>query len=549
MGKVVTKSVSNNQGVVKSLVVRLCEPGMTPIFRAGLGGLAASLRARLLETDSAAVWPTSDNVKVEIPFCDGQAVVEATQITLHFGSSGAEPFLKELFVHAFRLRPPHQVIDLPGTYAPNHPIGLALLVAGQDALTRTFLQHGKTRKAAGGPKPIVTELDDRIERVLVQPFTWYVHQRTWADLLSALDGQPVPLSGWAHPGAILRHDKFKQTGFLFTAAQVLCGCFALVGCVSFQGTRNSGILVIPEPDQLLHFAVTRQLLSPRKVADAFVTGVSDAVLLVEATLRMQAQELLSQQLGVRRVSGVLLRATPWAPQQKLRVRTIEPTSIDDEVLDQYSSIARELPSTLRIRKDTKEGEASFFPSLSELRAFVTDNMASGRRWFQGFSTAKTDDPKHPRFIHRFRNTNDDLGALWPDERKGLIQMSTYLSGTEQSLVRSIHIALRLRYGAIASECADNDRLRENRFSKEYDRLRISFAGAKTDAQVRAALTDLWSRAGRNIELQAHWHEILPLLRTEHWQLVRDLALLALASYSSQSAKENPVAVTDLPAQM
>ncbi|HMU41074.1 MAG TPA: type I-MYXAN CRISPR-associated Cas8a1/Cmx1 [Pseudomonadota bacterium] len=545
MGEVKKKKASVDAVPVKSLVIGLFDPGMTPLFRAGLGGLAASLRARMLEIDPTARWPRGEDESVEIPVADGTAVVQSQRICIHFGPRGPEAFLQDLFEHAFRLRPPHQVIDLPGTYTSNQPVRLGIQVASQDAVTRTFLQHGSTRKPSGSKKPVSTDIDDKIEQVIVQPLKSYVHQKheTWRELADAIKGgQSVQLSGWAYPGAILRHDKFKQTGIYYSGPEALCGCFALVGCVSLQGSRNSGILVIPEPNDLLRFAETRPQLSPQKVSDAFVTGVSDAVLLVELVLRMLSRQDAFQRHGVRNVRGVLLRSTPWASQQKLRVRIIDPSQLlshlDDEVLDLYECAVRELPTTLHIRAAAEEDQASFFPIYSELRAFITDNLAAGRRWFQDFGTAKTDDPKHPQFLHRYWSKKDNLGALRPEERKGLIKMSTYLSETEKLLVRSVHVALRQRYGAIAAECEHNDVLRKNRFDKETERWRLNFAGAKTHAQVRASLTDLWSRAGRNSELQAHWPALLPLLHPDEWQLVRDLVLLALASYAGSGAKEN-----------
>lgn len=71
--------------------------------------------------------------------------------------------------------------------------------------------------------------------------------------------------------------------------------------------------------------------------------------------------------------------------------------------------------------------------------------------------------------------------------------------------------------------------------REYERQRLAFVGAKTVAALRYALADLWSRAGSNSVLREAWPHVLPLLSNEKWQLARDLALIALASYQG---KEN-----------
>jgi CRISPR-associated protein Cas8a1/Csx13 len=112
----------------------------------------------------------------------------------------------------------------------------------------------------------------------------------------------------------------------------------------------------------------------------------------------------------------------------------------------------------------------------------------------------------------------------------LIDMIGKLEQAEEVLVRSIHTAIRQRFGRIAEE-SPNPAARQNRWDGERERWRLAFWGAKTPDQIRAALADLWSRAGTNPELQERWREILPLLRPDKWQMARDLALVALASYA------------------
>jgi len=46
-----------------------------------------------------------------------------------------------------------------------------------------------------------------------------------------------------------------------------------------------------------------------------------------------------------------------------------------------------------------------------------------------------------------------------------------------------------------------------------------------------------SRAGINPVLQNEWQQLLPLIAGDRWQLARDLALLALASYTGTGAED------------
>jgi CRISPR-associated protein Cas8a1/Csx13 len=190
--------------------------------------------------------------------------------------------------------------------------------------------------------------------------------------------------------------------------------------------------------------------------------------------------------------------------------------------------------------DSDDDGDDFFVATSALRGFVSENMANGRRWYANFATA-TVGGKTPRFIHYYRERDGGHGALYPEEKKGLIAMETHLEAAELALVRSVHQALRQRFAQIADESSDVKATMLNRFDGERDKWRLAFAGSKTADQIRAALADLWSRAGSNKELQASWTVVIPLLRADRWQSARDLALIALASYQSN---KNELAATE-----
>ena len=68
---------------------------------------------------------------------------------------------------------------------------------------------------------------------------------------------------------------------------------------------------------------------------------------------------------------------------------------------------------------------------------------------------------------------------------------------EAAVVQAVHEALRSRYGVIADANKTNPVAMKKRFTGEYDRWRLAFAGAKTADQFRTALCDLFSRGGIN----------------------------------------------------
>ncbi len=514
-------------GVPAELAICLGDPGMTPLLRAGLGGLAASLRAALMASNPRARWPSP------VPLGKGSAVVEPDRVTLSWQAAQPERVLRALFEGAFRLDTAYGLIDLPGAYEPVHPPSVEIVFALQEGLKRTFLQHGKTTKKAAKAKTVQFEVDDKPVTVALQSYTWFAQQDAWEAVTKALQRGEVELAGWAYPGAAQRHIAYAGTKCEYTAGQAICACFALVGCLSCR-VPSGGALVIPEPNDLVRFAEVRPLLTPKTLSDAYLTGLGDAVLAVHLALRMDRAS--RDRPGVEQAHGVMLRTTPWAKQQKSRVATLSPDSVPDKVLDLYDLAIRQLPTRIVPRERVNgedDGEPGFFPATSALRGFVTENLASGRRWFAGFATATTLE-KRPRFIHYYRDAKN-LGALFLSEKKGLVAMLKSLDEAENALVASVHVALRQRFGAIASEMKSNPGGMKNRFQGERDKWRLAFAGSKTPEQIRAALADLWSRAGPNRELQARWQEVLPLLRADTWQTARDLALVALASYQGAGA--------------
>jgi CRISPR-associated protein Cas8a1/Csx13 len=531
---------ARKQPEARPLSVLLHAPGMTPLLRAGAGGLAASLRALLLQELPSAPWPSL------VRLGPGSARVEPHAIHLDWGGAPPEETLQALFQASFRLSRPHGIIDLPGTRRPGQEPPPELAAALQDALGQTFLQHGQTRRG-GTRKTLSFTVDGEELRVETQGYESFVHQEAWEDVLHALRTGSTPLAGWAYPGAAERHIGLGVTKVEYTAQEALCACFAPVGCLTFKLPQvRGGALVALAPADLVRFAEVRPALTPRRLEDVAVAGVSDAVLAVQLAFKLESgghhRELLAT------AEAVALRPLPWNMKQKVRFAVVRRGAVPDSVLDRYEAAAAALPNRLRVLRPEggpgkgrkkKPGTPDFFVATSALRAFITENLAADRPWYTGFATATTADR---RFIHQYR-TRDNLGALHPEEKKGLIAMHPYLEEAQRWLVESVHTALRQRLGRIAEETRDNPATRHNRMDGERERLRLGFAGAKTPEQLRAALADLWSRAGFNAELQAHWRDILPLLSPEHWRAARDLALVALASYQGRGV-EAPGAADD-----
>jgi CRISPR-associated protein Cas8a1/Csx13 len=496
--------------VAGTLAVALGDPGMTPMLRAGLGGVAASLRAVLRQAQPNAEWPS------RVPLGPGSASVEKRRVVFDFGGSPSDT-LQALFSAAMRIREPLGVVDLPGTYEATRPPDEPLAVALQNALKRTFLQHGKSTTKAGEMRVVNSTIDEQQLIFRVQPYAAFAHQGAWKDVIEAIERGDVDLAGWFYPGAAERHIGFSgRTKCSYSSGLALSACFSLAGCLSYLLPENGGAIVIPEPTDLVRFAEVRPHLTPRAMTEVHVSGAGDATLTVALALRME--ELAARQ-SVGATHAVVLRKTAWDTKQKYRVATITVGDVDERVLSQYDVAVRTLAPRIVPRKAAKAGNGeqdSFFVAASLLRGLITQNLAEKRPWFADFAQLRE--------------------PIYPAEKKGLIAMLDHLEVAQHALVKSVHIALRQRFGAIASE-NDNPVTMRNRFNGERDKWRFAFLGAKTLDQLRASLAELWSRAGTNEELRRHWPEVVRLLGPSNWRQARDLALVALASYEGQDQTE------------
>lgn len=521
-------AAKRKEAALPPLAIGLHDPGMTPMLRCGLGGLAAALYCIWYESvddeDDPPNWPAP------VALGPGQATVEPRRVVIDWGGDPAAT-LDALFGAAFELR--EGVVALRGTYVPGSRPDLPVLAQRQNALKRTFLQHGKSTTKEGEPALVELQIDDQPVEVSVQRYSDYAHRAAAADVLEALTKGSVRLAGWAQPGAAQRHVKFAQTKWEYDAGQALAALFAIIGSVSLEVIGSgAGALVLLEPDHLVQFSRHRpRILSSGKWAMA--NSLGDAVLAINFACFVA--DYVDESPGVRTTHGVVLRTTPWNSKQKVRSAILEPPGepFSRDELRLYGRLRAILRPRRVARKNPKPGEARSFLARSELLGFLTDNLAARRRWFCGFATARTDEKK-PRSIHHYAS-GSNLGALRFTEKVGLVLMvEQHLESAERALVMSVHDALRKRFGPIFEETKSMSvTARRKRFSNERERWRMALAGAKTHAQLRATLADLWSRAGRNEVLQEHWAEVLPLLRPDRWQEARDLALVALASYQGR----------------
>lgn len=548
------------------LTMKLFAPGMSLLHRAGLGGLACTLKAmedlyrdgRLQKADLPA------------PF-NGDAPpweIEPQSVTLLFGKpEKAGEYLKKLFAFAFQIQ--DGLIFLPGQYGDSPPSKL-VLSAIQDGIQNTFLQHGPTCGSRDGERTVVVDINDTPMSVTHDVFTSYKHQgwfwlnrdekskekdpQTGKKIKTGLRvknhqafsvvGEDGTLSGELHeidnkvsPGGMVRH-RFAQSAIRETDGGLICLHFSLIGCLTLSINRVTAVLIVPEVRDLLEFAFSRQFLTPNTAQECRIAGAADAALQVQVRIRARREASHAETPSCYTMT---CRPTQWNQKQKPRIATLSVPSGSDRLLDKFERAMLHLPPRLVVAKPpdqkTKRGAnvkpKEPFWSDSVVRPLIAENLALDRPWFFGFTTLMS-------------KTNPATGKPYRDnltyERKGLHAMiadkKMWDDDGEALIVKAVHEAMLHARGKIRRD-TDGPGTKPlsqatlNRWEKFEERLRIALAGAKTANDARNVLCNLFSRAGRVPTLIDGWRAILPKLAYSRWQLTRDLALLALASYGGK----------------
>ncbi len=502
---------------MESLKCDLFEPGMTPLHRAGLGGLVSSLR-----------WIEKSTPDAERPA--GQWTIDECSVMLAWEDAAA--FFDPLFGLAFQLR--EGLIHLPGQYG-GLPPPLEVRAALHQGLLLSFYDHGPTSRGSEAMVERTYEVDEKPVSYRYRSLSWYKHQRDGSALLQkSLQGR-TELTRTLFPGAVQRHAAHKASQVTQPAQLLLPLLFAPVGVMALpaggkrvndRGQRRfkaGAALLIPALNSLSEVYYLLPAFLPKTVRECQITGVADAAL--QAEIRLRSRELLDSET-LSSLRCVWCCPTDWNSRLQPPSMIIEVNADTTEAtLDTFEKAMADLPPPSP--RQNKKGE--YFWPRSYVRPLIAENLVSGRPWYAGFSHLMTaQDPV----------SNNPIRDCLSLERKGLSAMTqeiTWDAPGEEIIVRAVHEAMRCRYGRIARENAGNQAAMRKRMEREDERQRLAFVGAKTVAALRYALADLWSRAGSNSVLREAWPHVLPLLSNEKWQLARDLALIALVSYPG---KEN-----------
>jgi CRISPR-associated protein Cas8a1/Csx13 len=525
-----------------SLSMHLFGPGMSPLHRAGLGGLACTLLYIEREFNKESL---DENEVPGGPWEDGKApwTIDSQKLTLRFGKpENAGEFLRRLFKLAFRLN------DLGLIYFPSQHLVVPrspILADLQSGLLLTFFQHVGVRKLEGQNTVQYDPEGEGLPTLFVtfsKCLAYKLQERAneLVDKKGHLVERARKIDGPQSPGTIVRHNAFApESAIVDTPERVTALMFAPIGCLALPISRKSAVLIVPEVENLIRFSAARPFMTPTKAEQCQIASATDGAL--QAQVRLRSSQLLGK--SIPSAYAMTLDMKPWARQQKTRVASVQVMPESELALTRFEIALQLLPTRIvgrTVKEKTRSGNnkaniegKEAFRANSVVRPLVADNIAMGRPWYAGFTglmTARGDDKKPIRDKLRF-------------ELKGIQDMienpTVWNSDSEKTIVKAVHVAMRSRFRQIAKENQGNPVARKNRSTREKERWRLAFVSSKTPNQFRGALCDLFSKAGSNSVLQESWIEIISLLDDDHWQLARDLALLALVSYLKKKPG-NPV---------
>ncbi len=494
------------------LVMKLSDPGMTHLHKVGLAGLYMTLK-KLPEKDfqEFGEWNLfSDRIEFSWKKTPKDFFSPILEKSFQLDSKG----LIDFYAHK------------------DHPMGDETRILLHNIIMGTYLQHGSSRKAEKKATEIVIPFEEKEAIYSYKIVKSYNHQTKYT--MDAFDKkgnfkEKVSIKNWLLPGGGVRHVQYSIDSELTSSPEnVLPLLYAPVATIYFYiraksldgkyDNRKSTALVFPKIKDLSEYQKNyiRYIQAPAE--SLYVGDVGDAALKALLITNLWGKEVLENS----ETNSCLVQVmgnVGWNKQQKCRTSSFYIKNIDAHKLNSFVVAYRFFGNA----RFFSEKNQKLFIRVSSIRALIADNILANTYWYRNFS-------------HLMRSSQ--LTKLIHFEKKGLTDMvqeeNIWCEASDKLMVESIHVALRNRYGALAERAKKSNE--KPNFEREFERIRTSLMRTKNASTLRAELADIFARGGINKSLQKNWQKILPLYAGSDWQRAKDLALLALASYSGKGSE-------------
>jgi len=393
-----------DRNTVASMEFGLYFPGMTTFHRAGLGGLASTLKClvddlraepiRLKRDQIPGIRPrqTIDSWLSSPPF---EILEDRVILYTGEGEDKAE-FLKRLYEYAFQAN--NGMFYMPGQlpYNDRYPSGsnpqkdaMDLIMVQSRAIITTFYQHQNMFKASESSKSLerVVLFDpsgnasDKIEIKSRSVSRYRHHQEAWKYLIDEekIADKGVPVNQAIIPGAVNNLGGTESFNVHLPLHLAVPSHFAIVGCISHTLQGSTGFIVVPDVTDLAVFAKVRSEMMPNDPGRMHVSGWSDAALL-GCTQCLPILHAQNADLPFDKMQVMIIKKT-FSDNQKYRFETFEIRNITKDKLTLFQAAKAEFKPVYAEMKKPQSNGATHVPKINMALNVVSENIALSRPWW------------------------------------------------------------------------------------------------------------------------------------------------------------------------
>lgn len=462
------------------IILSIFDPNTLLPHRAGIAGLALAIDA-INPSDVPFQWNvTEDEVKLSWECSDKEAVLSLLGHTYHLVDGYLDP--------------------------PALNLGQQEKYTFTEGIITTFLQHNQQRtlkKQSISLSFLIDEGQPEISRSF-RPVEDCYYTKDFQKAFNPKGAlkEKIPLKGQHLPGLVecFVHGTYQESPEGFLAL-----IFLPLACNYYQLPGYRSAVVIPEVKNLTEW-VKRRKKNPGSSYRDFRSSSSG-----ESALRFLLQDKLiedNQNFRVDYCEVYQLGKQQWDGQQKYLKQAVYRVRVNDEILDLYDSAFQFFKPQVRTNE---KGET--WLSISKILPWLCDNLITGKPWYLGF--------------YDFCKQNNN--KIY--ERQGLVKMSQYLDALEQTFFDAVQGAFSsfLREQIIQAQKQGRNLDYPQVTNKVINRLQRpstqqDFAKTMVDFVTRHR-----SKATRGVGPEIYqW-----LHKDNNWRKARDLALLAIASYTGK----------------
>lgn len=465
------------------LILSIFDPNTLLFHRAGIAGLALALSA-INPHDVPFSWDvTEDEVKLSWNCSDQEAILALIKQTY---------CIKDGYLDVPALK-----LDDQGKYTFT------------EGVMTTFLQHGKQRTQ---PKESIVKTFPVDDSEIVCKFRPVNDCYYTGDFKEAFNTKgkfkpQIPVKGQHLPGLVecFAHGAYQEspTGFLALI-------FLPLACNYYHLSGYRSAIVIPEVKNLQEWVKRKQSYSGSNYRNFRSSSAG------ESALRFLLQEKLIEDNKKYRVDYCevyQLGKQQWDGSQSYLKQAVYRVQVTDEILSLYDSASQFFKPQIR---KTDKGETWW--AESKILPWICDNLISSKPWYFGF--------------YDFYKRN----KLY--ERKGLVSMSKYLDDLEQIFFDAVQGAFSSYLHKQILQAQKQGRQID--YPQVTDKVIHSLQRPNTEPDFAKTIVDFLSRH-RSKSTQGVGAEIYQWLHKDNnWKQARDLALLAIASYTGKGKDGNSV---------